>query len=179
MAVGDNQLIVEKGWRHTIQTGQKKQPIDTNTFIQIVHPGSMGEFNELISVYETVFEMKNVERPCEAHLQSLLKSEGFFAVVAKLEGQVIGGLTVYVLRRYFGEKPAAYIYDLAVLPPYQRKGIGKSLVQFSIHYCKQKGVHSVFVQAEGADEDAVAFYRSTRPTREDPVLHFTYQLDDS
>jgi aminoglycoside 3-N-acetyltransferase I len=92
------------------------------------------------------------------------------------EQKIIAGLTVYVLDLYYSEKPLAYIYDLAVLPEYQRIGVGKKLVGFTNEYCRQKGFEEVFVQADKADIHALDFYRSTGPTNEEPVIHFYYKL---
>lgn len=148
------------------------------TQIQIIQPNNLTELNELITVFEIVFEMERFIRPGETHLINLLHNKGFFAVIAKTEGKVIAGLTVYVLDQYYSEKPLAYIYDLAVLNAYQRKGVGRKLIEFTNQYCKEKGFDGVFVQADKADDYAIDFYRSTKPTEELPVVHFNYKLND-
>lgn len=56
--------------------------------------------------------MRNFKRPPWEHWQQLLQKDNFFAVVAKVDHQIVGGLTVYVLDQYYSEKPLAYIYDL-------------------------------------------------------------------
>jgi len=145
------------------------------TAIKILEPGNLEELNELISVFEEVFEMENFKRPNQTHLLSLLNKKSFLAVIAKIETRIIGGLTVYVLDQYYAEKPLAYIYDLAVLEKYQRKGVGKKLMEFTKGFCKENGFEEVFVQAEKFDDYAVDFYRSTQPTNEEEVVHFTYK----
>lgn len=120
--------------------------------------------------------MKNFKRPNETHLKNMLSRDTSFAVVAINENTVIAGLTFYVLDQYDFEKPLAYIYDLAVLKQYQRKGIGKKLIEFTNEFCRQKGFEEVFVQAEKIDDYAVDFYRSTNPTGEQQVVHFYYKL---
>ncbi len=152
------------------------EAVDLETEIQILQPNNIEELNELISVFENVFEMKGFERPSQTHLQNLLNKENFFAVIAKTENKIIAGLTVYVLDQYYSEKPLAYIYDLAVLTEYQRKGIGKRLVEFTNDYCRQKGFEEVFVQADKVDDYAIDFYRLTKPTDEEQVVHFYYKL---
>jgi aminoglycoside 3-N-acetyltransferase I len=71
----------------------------------------------------------------------------------------------------------AYLYDLAVLPEYQRKGVGKKLINFTNSYCKERGFEEVYVQADKADDYALDFYRSTNPTKEEDVSHFYYKLN--
>src|SRR5699024_9109035 len=99
--------------------------------VQIAKTKDLQQLKALISVFENVFEMKNFEMPDETHLQKLLKEETFFAVTASVENKLVGGLTVYVLDQYYSKKPLAFIYDLAVLTEYQRKGIGRKLMEFT------------------------------------------------
>lgn len=120
--------------------------------------------------------MENFKRPDQTHLKSLLNKETFFAVTAKTEHKIIAGLTVYVLDQYYSEKPLAYIYDLAVSVEYQRKGVGRKLIEFTNEYCKENGFEEVFVQADKVDDYAIDFYRSTKPTSEEQVAHFSYKL---
>jgi aminoglycoside 3-N-acetyltransferase I len=145
--------------------------------INLIRSDKLEELNQLISVFESVFEMEPLIRPSRSHLQKLLHKEDFFAVVAKANQQIVGGLTVYVLNQSYAEKPLAYIYDLAVLPEFQRKGLGKRLVEFTNDYCRERGFEEVFVQADKVDDYALDFYRSTAPTAEEEVIHFYYRLD--
>jgi aminoglycoside 3-N-acetyltransferase I len=96
--------------------------------------------------------------------------------VAKADNQVIGGLTAYIIDQYYSEKPLVYIYDLAVLEEYRRRGIAKSLIKYFTDFCKEKGFEEVFVQADRVDEEALSFYRSTGANVEEDVIHFTYSL---
>lgn len=146
--------------------------------LQILQSHNLDELKELILLFEDVFEMKNFKLPDETHLRKLLAKENFFAVVAKTNDKIIGGLTIYVLDQYYSHKPLAYIYDLAVLKNYQRKGVGKSLIAFANNFCKQKGFEEVFVQADKVDDYAIDFYRTTKPTNEEQVVHFYYTLNE-
>jgi aminoglycoside 3-N-acetyltransferase I len=144
--------------------------------IQVLKPSDLKEFQALIKVFEDVFEMEDFKIPNDAHLQKLLEKEGFFAVAAKHENKVIGGLTVYTIDQYYSLRPLAYIYDLAVMVAYQRKGIGKKLIEFTNEYCRQKGYEEVFVQVDKVDDYALDFYRSTVPSAEEHVVHFYYKF---
>jgi aminoglycoside 3-N-acetyltransferase I len=133
-------------------------------------------FRELIRVFEAVFEMKEFHMPPDAHLLRLLRKPDFLVLVAKDAGRIVAGLTVYVFDQYYGEKPLAYIYDLAVLPSYQRRGIGKALIAHLTGHCRREGFEEVFVQADLVDDYALDFYRATHPTAEEQVVHFYYLL---
>ncbi|RPD43779.1 GNAT family N-acetyltransferase [Paracnuella aquatica] len=144
--------------------------------IQILDANNLTAFKGLIAVFERSFEMAHFRMPADAHLKSVLSRDHFFAVVASVDGNVVGGLTFYVLDQYYAEKPLAYIYDLAVLPEYQRMGIGKKLIDTTNEYCRQQGFEEVFVQADKVDAHALLFYRATKPTEEEEVVHFYYTL---
>ena len=144
--------------------------------IKIIKPDGLDELYDLISVFEDVFEMEPFKRPDEIYLKNLLNRYNFFAVVARADSKIIGGLTVYVLDQYYTAKPLAYIYDLAVLTEYQRKGVGRKLIAFTNEYCRRQGFREVFVQADKVDDYAIDFYRSTNPTAEEQVVHYSYIL---
>ncbi|MDN5201968.1 GNAT family N-acetyltransferase [Fulvivirgaceae bacterium BMA10] len=149
----------------------------TNVSIHKLGEQDLERFMEMIRLFEDVFEMKNFSMPSTEHLQRLLSKKDFFVFIAVLENKVVGGMTVYVLEQYYAEKPLAYIYDLAVATKHQRQGIGKKLIDKVNHYCREGGFEEVFVQTDKVDDYAVDFYRSTRPTEEEEVVHFYYTLD--
>jgi aminoglycoside 3-N-acetyltransferase I len=146
------------------------------TEIKILSHNDIDEFSELIDVFEDVFEMKNFSKPGDDYLHKILTKPDFFVLIAKANNKVVGGLTVYVFDQYYSKNPLAYIYDLAVLKDFQRKGIGKSLIKHLTEYCKKMGFDEVFVQADRIDDYALDFYRNTKPTNEEDVIHFYYSL---
>ena len=135
----------------------------------------IGEFLQLIRVFEEVFEMKGFKMPAEKHLSDLLGKDDFMVFVALSGHQVLGGLTAYTLMQYYTESPLVYIYDLAVKTDYQRKGIGKKLMSGIIDFCKLNEMDEIFVQADLEDGYAIDFYRSTGGKPEE-VIHFSYPL---
>ena len=54
--------------------------------------------------------------------------------------------------------------------------MGKRIVEFTNEYCRKKGFEEVFVQADKVNAYAIDFYRSTKPTDEEQVVHFYYKL---
>jgi aminoglycoside 3-N-acetyltransferase I len=147
-----------------------------NITISFLSSEASQDFAQLIKIFEVVFEMPLFELPSQAHLQQLLTKKDFWVLVAKHDDKVVGGLTVYVLHRYYSTKPIAYIYDVGVSEAYQRQGIGKKLIAYVNQYCKTNSFEEVYVEAETADSDAVQFYRATPVSHELQATHFTYQL---
>jgi|SRR5690606_866264 len=144
--------------------------------IQQLTSGDVAAFKDLINLFEDVFEMQSFTRPADEHLTSLLANRDFHVFVAQKENRIVGGLTTYTLHQYYSPKPLAYIYDLAVARPYQRKGIGKQLIYAVTDYFRSRGYEEVFVQADKTDGYALDFYRQTGPTEEEDVSHFYYTL---
>ena len=138
-------------------------------------PSELDKFVALIQVFEEVFEMKGFQMPGEQYLQIQLAKDDFYVFVAMLEEKVVGGLTAYTLVQYYSERPLVYIYDLAVLDRYQRRGIGRKLMDEITAYCKESGVEEVFVQADQEDQHAIDFYQATGGIAEQ-VVHFYYPL---
>lgn len=145
--------------------------------VQQLSPHALADFAALIHVFAVAFEWEKAEFPPEKHLQKVLNNEKFIVFVAKIDGQVVGGLTGHLLDRYDAEKPSLYLYDIAVLPEHQRNGIGKRLIGAMQAYCAANGISEAFVQAETEDEQAVTFYRKTAASSELHAIHFTYSFD--
>lgn len=143
--------------------------------IQELKTGDTRKLSELISVFALVFKTES-KTADPAHLEKLLQQENFFAITASVENKIVGGLTGNILIQHYTAKPLAYIFDLAVLPHYQRKGIGRQLIEFTTEHFRQRGFEEIFVQADQPDVHAVNFYRSTMPTAEEAVIHFYYLL---
>lgn len=144
--------------------------------IKLLSAKDLDQFIELLNVFEEVFELEKAPLPPKKHLLRVMESPGFFSMVAIHDNKVIGGLTAYTFEQYHSTQPIAYIYDLAVLASFQRKGVGKSLIKIFNDHCKSLGYQEVFVQADKDEPQAVEFYRRTPITEEEDVAHFYYRL---
>ncbi len=141
--------------------------------IAILRPGDHEQFKSLLGIFATVFDREGPAFPRGQYLESLLNRPDFFCIIASHNQDVIGGLTVYILPSYYSEKNTAYIYDVGVLPSWQRKGVGKKLIESLVQLGKDKGLHEIFVQAEADDQGAIQFYRSTSLTSEINCIQFS------
>lgn len=147
-----------------------------NTLVKKLQADDVADFRRLIVLFEDVFEMKPFRMPDDEYLKGLLAKQDFHVFISLHNQTCVGGLTVYTLHQYYSTAPLAYIYDLAVARPHQRKGIGKHLIRHVTGYFKQEGYEEVFVQADKPDGYALDFYRQTSPTQEEDVSHFYYTL---
>lgn len=136
----------------------------------------ISDFRNLIEIFKDVFE-NDEQIPDNDLLGNLLSNSDFMVFVVKLNDKVVGGLTIYVLHRYYGVKPIAYIYDVGISPNHQRQGLGKALIAEVCKICKENGFEDAYVEAESDDIEAVNFYRNTKFSSEMNAIHFTYTFD--
>lgn len=134
------------------------------------------DFRKLIEIFKDVFE-NDCEIPDDEYLKKLLSNKDFLVFVVKKNGEVIGGLTIYILHQYYNSKPLAYIYDVGIAKNFQGQGIGKKLIYEVCEYCKQNGIESAFVQAEDDDEAAINFYNQTKFNNQIRAIHFNYLFE--
>lgn len=133
----------------------------------------IGSLRELLSVFANAFEDHESYQsaiPSDDYLNKLLAREDFIPLVAISEGRVVGGLAAYVLQKFEQERAEIYIYDLAVLEGYRRRGIATGLINKLREIGREIGAYVIYVQADPPDEPAVKLYESLG-TRED-VFHF-------
>lgn len=116
-------------------------------------------------------------RPGAAYLQGLLSGDTFIALAALKNGDVVGGLAAYELKKFEQERSEIYIYDLAVRSEHRREGIATALIGKLKEIAAQRGAYMIFVQADTnvEDEPAIALYTKLG-TRED-VLHFDISVN--
>jgi hypothetical protein len=86
--------------------------------IRFLTPDDAAAFAALISIFNTAFEHEE-PMPDAAYLKTVLETPSFAAVAAFMDGDVVGGLTVYELKPYYSKKPQVYIYDVGVAPAWR------------------------------------------------------------
>jgi len=134
---------------------------------------------ELFLIIANVFETEC--RPgSDSYLTRILARPEFWAIAASVDGQIVGGLTAHTLPLTRLEEWEIFLYDIAVLPQYQRQGLGRQLVNALREQAAAEGITTTWVPADNEDTHALDFYRALggEPV---PVTIFTFspQEDDS
>lgn len=145
----------------------------SDTFTVSIERPTLARFQELLRVFANAFEDHDSYQsavPSDEYLNKLLARGDFIPLVAVADGKVAGGLAAYVLHKFEQERSEIYIYDLAVLEEYRRRGIATGLINKLREVARESGAWVIYVQADPPDEPAVKLYESLG-TRED-VLHF-------
>lgn len=109
-------------------------------------------------------------QPDDQYLEGLLASDGFVAIAALRQAQVVGGLAGYVLPKFEQRRSEFYIYDLAVDEGHRRRGIAEAMIEQLKRIAAARGIYVIFVQADHGDDPAIALY--TKLGRREDVLHF-------
>lgn len=108
------------------------------------------------------------------YVAALLARTDFWAMVALVDAHPVGGITAHVLPMTRSEARELFIYDLAVTPAYQRRGIGRQLVETLCREAADAGVPVAFVPADVEDDHAIAFYEALGGEAA-PVTIFTFE----
>ena len=149
--------------------------------VQTLTPDEAPLLVALLDVFAEAFEDPehySSSRPHEAYSRGLLGSDSFLALVAVDErGAVAGGLTAYVLCKPEAVRSEIYLYDLAVAPEHQRRGVATALIVALKGVAAARGASVIFVQADAGDEAPMALYAKLG-VRED-VHHFDIAVTDS
>ncbi|MBL7997818.1 MAG: GNAT family N-acetyltransferase [Candidatus Kapabacteria bacterium] len=141
--------------------------------VRFLDEGGLAAFQSVLRIFEHVFEWEDFTMPSGDYLLAQLRQQHFHVLVAELDGNVTGALTAFTLQMYSSQQPTVYIYDLGVMPDYQRRGIGRALMVELRRYAARIGAADVYVQADREDAHALEFYRSAGGYATD-VVHFTF-----
>lgn len=135
--------------------------------------GDRARAHALFTVMAEAFEE---ERPAlsDAYVERLLAREDLWILAARAGEEVVGGLTAHVLPMTRSESTELFIYDLAVHPDHQRKGIGRALVAHLRDAGRAAGHGAIFVPADDEDTHALDFYRAVGGEGA-PVTIFTFE----
>ncbi len=131
---------------------------------------NLQEIKELIIVFSLAFDSSY--DPKDEYLLSMLKNNSCVILGAVVEGRIVGGVVLFEMTPIHGTKEL-YIYDIAVHPEFQKRGVGKKLMEAIKEEARTRGVGTIFVEAESEDEGAVAFYRALGG-EEVMVNHFNF-----
>ncbi|MEL7064622.1 MAG: GNAT family N-acetyltransferase [Bacteroidota bacterium] len=116
-------------------------------------------FHQLIQLFQQVFDEPANGELTDDFLSQRLSDPRFIVLVARQDGQIIGGATAYELPLYTHRQSEWLIYDVAVHQDFQRRGIGKELLQHLQLEAQKRGVSDLFLDAHAEDLHAIAFYR--------------------
>lgn len=140
--------------------------------VQRLTPADRTLAREMFLTMAGVFEVP-AEPLGDAYLDRLLARADFRAFAALDGDRVVGGLRAHVLPMTSSERSELFLYDIAVLPEQQRRGVGRALVDALREMGDAEGIDIVWVPADNEDAHALDFYRALGGEAA-PVTVFTF-----
>lgn len=104
----------------------------------IVKTGSVNDLKGIVELDKVVFGLSRTPEEVEDKLR--LQKDVHISVAIITDGKLVGYGIGYE------EKGKYYLWSLAVLPEYRRKGIGSEIIEEQISFAKEKGYASFFVK---------------------------------
>lgn len=138
-------------------------------------PALMGPLLDVFAEGFEDTENYSSARSSPAYLKKLLETDTFIALLATVNHEPAGALAAYELVKFEQERSEIYIYDIAVLEPFRRKGIATGLINALQPIAKARGAKVIFVQAEAGDDPAIALY--TKLGSRADVMHFDIEVE--
>ncbi len=145
--------------------------------VRVLAPDDAALLRRMLDLFGRAFDDADADadaylhrQPDDEYLQNLLARDTFVALAALQAGEVVGGLTGYILPKFEQARSELYLYDLAVDAACRRQGVATALIDRLQQFARERGIGVIFVQADLEDAPAIALYSKLGP-RED-VLHF-------
>ncbi len=143
--------------------------------IRQLGPDNLRLMHALLAMFGDAFDDRDAytaHRPSDDYLRTLLHGESFIALAAMKDGDVVGGIAAYELKKFEQERSEIYIYDLAVASTHRRQGVASALIERLRQIAAERRAYVIFVQADTGIEDKPAVALYTKFGRREEVLHF-------
>jgi len=110
--------------------------------------------DQLVELWQRVFAYEGAHNAPELVLEKKLSVADGLLFVAEADGKAVGS----VMAGYDGHR--GWIYSLAVLPEYRRRGLGSRLMQHAEEQLKALGCVKINLQILKGNEAVESFYRT-------------------
>jgi aminoglycoside 3-N-acetyltransferase I len=137
--------------------------------IDHLRPGQEPQLLEAAALFD--------ERPDLAAACAYLAEESNVFLLACEGAQAVGFLRGTGLLQLKSVRKQMLLYEIAVLPKFQRRGIARELIRTLLDFCRGKGFEEVFVLTDPGNAAAVRLYESTGAVTETPADRmYVYRL---
>ncbi len=109
--------------------------------------------------------------------QRFLAHPDALLLVARWDGAACGFLSAYRLQRFDRRRAEVLLYEIGVDEPFQRRGVGRALVEEATRWAADVGSDELWVLTEDDNASARALYAATGGREETGLTMFTYGLD--
>ena len=128
----------------------------------------MEDYDDVIALWEeTVLPYKPRGRDARERISREIEQPNCIFLVAEMDGRVVGT----VLGTHDGRK--GWINRLAVLPEYQRKGIGKTLVEEVERRLMDMGIEIIACLVEAWNTSSLKFFEQLGYMKHEDIIYHT------
>lgn len=113
----------------------------------------------------------------EERLEHLINNHGLNALLVYHNDKIVGTITFYETISTFAGETGLYIEDMYIRNTYQRRGIGKRLLDGMIEETKRRGYTKLEWQCTKDNFSAIKFYEKMGAIKDDNWKTFTYYID--
>jgi ADP-ribose pyrophosphatase YjhB (NUDIX family)/GNAT superfamily N-acetyltransferase len=126
----------------------------------VIRPAEAADANEIMALLHLIPANRGLSRDewreVYQRFREALDIEVFVAVDPQTPPIIVGVLALSVMRAL--TEGRGLINDLAVLPTYQRRGVGTALLEAAMKRAERLNLHHLMINLERADDRARAFY---------------------
>lgn len=138
------------------RAGEVDDPFD-------IRPAEAGDANEIMALLSLIPANRNLTRDQWRDVYLRFREQAglevFVAVTRQQPVMIIGFIALSVIRALTESR--GLINDMAVLPTYQRRGVGAALLEAVFKRAERLNIHVIIVNTERANDRAAAFYAAS------------------
>jgi len=110
-------------------------------------------------------------------IREFLADQNNILIVAKAAQRIVGLIVAHRLARLDSQRAQVLLYEIDVLPDFQRTGIGAAMIERLKELAQQVSACEVWVVTNKSNAAAMRLYRSTGGTaKQDDDVVFEYKL---
>jgi ribosomal protein S18 acetylase RimI-like enzyme len=109
--------------------------------------------------------------------QRFLAHPDTLLLIAHWDGEACGFLTAYRLQRFDRRGAEVLLYEIGVEEPFQRRGVGRALIEEAKRWAVEVGADELWVLTEDDNVPARALYAATGGREESGFTMFDYGLE--
>lgn len=150
---------------------------ELKTRLQIATVEDVPAVYKLLTGFAKNRDVEDSFKLTEERLLHLLKNHGLNALLVFHEDKIVGTITFYETISTFAGETGLHIEDMYIRNTYQRRGIGKLLLDGMIEETKERGYTKLEWQCAKDNYGAMKFYSKMGAHANDDWKTFTYYID--